>query len=410
LKRSHVWGKTKKKLAIGLNRLVKVLDNGKSVEYNYDYRNRLVRRNDELFVHDGWQIVLTLDSKGKITDRNLWGANRDELIATNEQFMLCDHLGSVRDVVDATGKVLNHIEYNAFGKVVRQTGKSDCVFGYTGKMFDDATALQWNINRWYDANIGRWISEDPIRFIARDYNISRYVRNNCVFLHDPQGFVDASNFIVKDTQVAYCVSTFLVRKDDFGNVFWSHTYVVAPRTHGDVGWCNSASIALDRTIICKKVNGKDVYKIQFRPVAYAHAAVIPIDTISKEYWGDSMDWWMNTFSEKAMHCGFPTVDFSFYVRPYLDADIEQYQQETIVHENNHIYPFHKVRELILEKLAEIEEIEYASREDANDAVNDARTTMNNSFAAAQAYSKRMDDDWPVESSYHYPHEPYTASW
>jgi len=137
----------------------------------------MTRRNSEFVIHDGWQIVLTLDTKGNVKNRNLWGANQDELIATNSQFTLCDHLGSERDVVDAGGKVLNHTQYNALGRITKQTGKSDCVFGYTGKMFDDATGLQWNVNRWYDANVGRWISEDPIGFKGKDANLSRYVCN-----------------------------------------------------------------------------------------------------------------------------------------------------------------------------------------------------------------------------------------
>jgi RHS repeat-associated protein len=158
-----------------------------TVMYTYDHQNRMTRRNSELFVHDGWQIVLTLDAKGNVKDRNLWGANQDELIAVNDQFTLCDHLGSVRDIVNADGKVVNHIEYNAFGKVTKQTGKSGCVFGYTGKMFDDATALQWNINRWYDAEVGRWISEDPIGFEGRDMNLARYVNNSTADRLDPTG-------------------------------------------------------------------------------------------------------------------------------------------------------------------------------------------------------------------------------
>jgi len=156
------------------NRLTQVVTPKESVLYSYDYLNRMIRRNSEFVVHDGWQIVLTLDTKGNVKNRNLWGTNQDELIATNGQFALCDHLGSVRDVVDASGKVLGHVEYNAFGKVVRQTGKSSSIFGYTGKMFDDATGLQWNIDRWYDAKVGRWVSEDPIGFVGGT-TLSRYV-------------------------------------------------------------------------------------------------------------------------------------------------------------------------------------------------------------------------------------------
>ena len=140
------------------NRLVKVVMPKDTISYSYDYMNRMVRRNDEFVVHDGWQIVMTFDANGGVEAKNLWGANQDELLATGDQFTLCDHLGSVRDVINAEGKVLNHIEYNAFGKLVKMTGKSDCVFGYTGKIFDNQTKLQWNINRWYDAEVGRWIS------------------------------------------------------------------------------------------------------------------------------------------------------------------------------------------------------------------------------------------------------------
>ncbi len=51
-------------------------------------------------------------------------------------------------------------------------------------MFDAVTGLQWNINRWYDPKIGRWISEDPIGFWASDANLNRYVGN------DPQIAID----------------------------------------------------------------------------------------------------------------------------------------------------------------------------------------------------------------------------
>jgi len=39
-------------------------------------------------------------------------------------------------------------------------------FQQTGKFFDEVTNLQDNINRWYDTNGNRWISEDPIGFCS----------------------------------------------------------------------------------------------------------------------------------------------------------------------------------------------------------------------------------------------------
>ena len=170
------------------NRLVNVVMPKETVGYVYDHRNRLVKRNDEFFVHDEWQIVASLKN-GKIAHRYLWGASQDELIATNDQFTLCDHLGSVRDIVNADGKITGHREYNAFRKVIRNTGKAECAFGYTGKMFDVVTGLQWNINRWYDAEIGRWCSEDPIGFNGKDSNLFRCCGNSPVLNIDPNGLV-----------------------------------------------------------------------------------------------------------------------------------------------------------------------------------------------------------------------------
>ena len=167
------------------NRLVRVVDNGKSVEYAYDYQNRLVRRNDELFVHDGWQIACSLKN-GKVEHRYLWGATQDELLAVDDMWTLRDHLNTVRKIINAKGAVVSNLEYNAFGALINATGNKP-LFRYTGKMFDDATGLQWNINRWYDARVGRWISEDPIGFRAGDGNLFRYVKNLPSSHIDPDG-------------------------------------------------------------------------------------------------------------------------------------------------------------------------------------------------------------------------------
>ncbi|MCL2005365.1 MAG: RHS repeat-associated core domain-containing protein [Planctomycetaceae bacterium] len=104
----------------------------------------------------------------------------------DDAWTLRDHLNTVRNVIDMNGKTISHLQYNAFGKLISSTGEK-LPFRYTGKMFDDATGLQWNINRWYDANVGRWISEDPIGFMGRDGNLSRYVNNAPTMGYDCNG-------------------------------------------------------------------------------------------------------------------------------------------------------------------------------------------------------------------------------
>ncbi len=100
---------------------------------------------------------------------------------------MADHLGSVRKIVDKDGNVVSSLKYSAFGELVTCAGMRPR-FRYAGKFFDDVTGLQWNINRWYDAKVGRWASEDPIGFDAKDANLYRYVGNEAVGKVDFLGF------------------------------------------------------------------------------------------------------------------------------------------------------------------------------------------------------------------------------
>ncbi|MEA1950665.1 MAG: RHS repeat-associated core domain-containing protein [Planctomycetota bacterium] len=191
-----------------------------TVEYVYDYLNRLVARTADLdgagtehgaeteyFVYDGGspgsaeqpdkevdpgQIVLRLDENGQPTHRHLWGPAVDQILA--DEFVddggaedvlwpLTDHQNTVRDQVGynqytSSTYLVNHIEYDAYGNKLSETIAIDHLFAYTGRLFDEATRLQNNLNRWYDPEVGRWLSEDPIGFAGGDENLYRYVAND----------------------------------------------------------------------------------------------------------------------------------------------------------------------------------------------------------------------------------------
>jgi RHS repeat-associated protein len=61
------------------------------------------------------------------------------------------------------------------------------LFMYTGRFTDNLTGLQWNLHRWYDRDIGRWMSEDPIGFGGDPWKLYRYVGNSPTSRTDPQG-------------------------------------------------------------------------------------------------------------------------------------------------------------------------------------------------------------------------------
>jgi hypothetical protein len=54
---------------------------------------------------------------------------------------LTDQIGSIRDLVDNSGTVVNHITYDSFGKVVGQTGSVVFRYGFTGREQDGETGL-----------------------------------------------------------------------------------------------------------------------------------------------------------------------------------------------------------------------------------------------------------------------------
>ena len=99
------------------------------------------------------------------------------------QRTLTDHLNTVRDIAKYnsqtdTTTVVNHLVYDAFGKVTSETNPAvDSLFLFTARPFDQDSQLQNNLNRWYDARVGRWLSEDPVGFAAGDGNLYRYVGN-----------------------------------------------------------------------------------------------------------------------------------------------------------------------------------------------------------------------------------------
>jgi RHS repeat-associated protein len=62
--------------------------------------------------------------------------------------------------------------------------------GYPGKLFDDKTGLQNNLNRWYEPATGKWLSVDPIGFKGGDENLYRYVKNRAINATDPIGLVN----------------------------------------------------------------------------------------------------------------------------------------------------------------------------------------------------------------------------
>jgi RHS repeat-associated protein len=77
----------------------------------------------------------------------------------NWQYIQPDHLGSVRQLTNLDGIVLAYNDYDPFGNPVAPYD-ADSAFGYTGEQADESGLLFLRA-RYYDAQTGRFLSQDP---------------------------------------------------------------------------------------------------------------------------------------------------------------------------------------------------------------------------------------------------------
>ncbi|HVC98555.1 MAG TPA: RHS repeat-associated core domain-containing protein, partial [Pirellulales bacterium] len=148
--------------------------------------------------------VLQFDGSGNETYRFLNGPTTSGVDAVMAQegittqgsagttdYMLADNLGSVRDVVNTSSAVVDHIVYNSFGQVAYESNSAIAHWaGFAGYHTDAMTGLDYADHRWFDPAVGRWISEDPLGFGGGDTNVSRYVGNGTTNGVDPTGLMD----------------------------------------------------------------------------------------------------------------------------------------------------------------------------------------------------------------------------
>ena len=122
-----------------------------------------------------------------------------------------DRLGSVRQMVDASGVAQNTITYDGWGSVVNETNGS---FGdrwkWTGRELDSETELQYNRWRYYGPGMGRWTTRDPISFAAGDMNLFRYSGNAPVLVTDPSGLDWSLQGAIDGAWNGHCIGTWLL--------------------------------------------------------------------------------------------------------------------------------------------------------------------------------------------------------
>jgi RHS repeat-associated protein len=174
-------------------------DGQNRVIFDYDGEGRRVSKTvngkKTFFINDPanplTRVLLEKNEDGTTLKRYVYGLSRLFSNQSSEiQYFLYDHPGkSVSCLVDKKQQVLESLSYDAFGC---RNGKSSLQnpYGYVGEEYNEETGLIYLRNRYYDSEIGRFISPDSVLGSLSDpqtLNPYVYVRNNPVNLIDPSG-------------------------------------------------------------------------------------------------------------------------------------------------------------------------------------------------------------------------------
>jgi RHS repeat-associated protein len=176
------------------NELTRVTKNSvEQARFAYDAFGRRVEKVaggvTTTYTYDGDNILREV--RGSTTLKYVHGPAVDEPLAVDDGTALTyfhvDGLASIVQMTNGSGAVTLTRQYDAWGNL--EAGVNEPGLAFTGREWDPETSFYYYRARYYDPKVGRFISEDPIRFAAGP-NFYSYVSNRPTVLTDPFGLLD----------------------------------------------------------------------------------------------------------------------------------------------------------------------------------------------------------------------------
>lgn len=178
-------------------------------DYVYDYENKLrqVSKDNQVvnYVYDGAgkRVSRELQVDSTVTEYTKYlydGLNvvieRDRDDATQLSYLRAPgYAGGISGIISMNkGGADSYYHYDNLGSVVNMTDSnglaspdlSDNKYTFSSKEYDPITGLHYFGARYYDKQIGRWLTPDPMGFVDGP-NLYAYVSNNPVNYSDPNG-------------------------------------------------------------------------------------------------------------------------------------------------------------------------------------------------------------------------------
>ncbi|MEE5167405.1 RHS repeat-associated core domain-containing protein, partial [Pseudomonas alliivorans] len=112
-----------------------------------------------------------------------------------------DQIGTPLEMTDVDGQIVWQATYKAWGSLEALTvNEVEQNLRFQGQYFDEETGLHYNTFRYYDPEVGRFITQDPIG-LDGGFNLYGYCRNPVAWI-DPLG-LDWNYFLTNSTGDTY---------------------------------------------------------------------------------------------------------------------------------------------------------------------------------------------------------------
>jgi RHS repeat-associated protein len=139
-----------------------------------------------------WQAVEVGPDANSVSEVLTWLFEEEsfapvaKLTAQDSYSVVSDHLGTPLALYNEKGMLAWTMALDTYGAVRQGKGRAqDCPFRYQGQYEDTETGLYYNRLRYYDPEVGCYISQDPIQ-LEGGLGLYSYVSNSTAYI-DPFG-------------------------------------------------------------------------------------------------------------------------------------------------------------------------------------------------------------------------------
>jgi RHS repeat-associated protein len=143
------------------------------------------------YIYDaGGNMLAEADENNNILRYYIHGLGLMAMVESGEVYTYhFNAVGSTVAMTDAGQNIVNMYAYTPFGVIAYEVEQIEQPFKFVGQygVMTELNGLYYMRARYYDPEIGRFISEDPIGFAGGDVNLYAYVGNNPILIIDPNG-------------------------------------------------------------------------------------------------------------------------------------------------------------------------------------------------------------------------------